>query len=85
MKFSRIASALAATAMMAAPVVAEAGTRASGSSVYAAEGYSASRASTSVKDDNDLKPAYWIIILLAGGAAAYGISRAFDNKSSGAN
>lgn len=85
MKFSRIASALAATAMLVAPVVAEAGTRASGSSVYAANGYSASRASTSVKDDNDLKPAFWIIILLSGGAAAYGISRAIDNKSSGAN
>jgi hypothetical protein len=80
MKVSRFASALAAAAMLAAPVVAEAGTRASGSSVY-----SASRASTSVKAENDLKPAYWIIILLSGGAAAYGISRALDNKSSGAN
>lgn len=85
MKISRFASALAAAAMLAAPVVAEAGTRASGSSVYATEGYAANRASTSVKADNDLKPAYWIIILLSGGAAAYGISRALDNKSSGAN
>jgi hypothetical protein len=85
MKVSRFASAVAAAAMLAAPVVAQAGTRASGSSVYATNGYSANRASTSVKDDNDLKPAYWVIILLAGGAAAYGISRAIDNKSSGAN
>lgn len=85
MAFSRIASALAASALVVAPVAAEAGTRASNSAVYATGSYSASRVSTSVKADNGLKPAYWIIILLSGGAAAYGISRALDNKSSGAN
>lgn len=85
MKFSRIAAALAASALMAAPVVAQAGTRAGSSSVYQTASYSASRASTGVKDDNGLKPAYWIIVLLSGGAAAYGISRAIDNKSNGAN
>lgn len=85
MRISRIASAFAAAALLAAPVIAEAGTRASGSPVYAAGSYSVNRASTSVKDDNSLKPAYWIIVLLSGGAAAYGISRALDNKSAGAN
>lgn len=85
MKFSKIASALAASALMAAPVVAQAGTRAESAKSYPSASYSASRASTSVKSENDLKPAIWVIVLLSGGAAAYGLSRAFDNGSNGAN
>lgn len=85
MKFSRIASALAASALLAAPIAAQAGTRAAASSVYPTTGYSASRSSTSVEDENSLKPAIWVIILLSGGAAAYGLSRALDSKSNGAN
>lgn len=84
MKIARIASALAASVLMAAPVAAEAGTRASSSATYPAASYSASRASTSVEAENDLKGAAWILILLAGGAAAYGLSRALETKSSGA-
>lgn len=87
MKISRIASAIAAASMMAAPVVAEAGTRASESSVYATNGYSANRASTKVRAENGLQPAFWVIILLSGGAAAYGLSRAAQStgKSRGVN
>ncbi len=85
MKFFKIASALAASALMAAPVVAQAGTRAEAAKSYPAGSYSASRASTSVKSENDLRPAIWVIVLLSGGAAAYGLSRAFDNGSNGAN
>lgn len=85
MKIARIASALAATALMAAPVVAEAGTRASSSSVYPATSYSASRATTAVDAENNLAPFVWIIVILAVGAAAYGISRAVDNGTNGAN
>lgn len=81
MKISRIASAIAAASMLAAPVVAEAGTRASQSATYATNGYSASRASAKVGAENDLKPAYWVIILLSGGAAAFGISRAIEGTS----
>lgn len=84
MKIARIASALAATALMAAPVMAEAGTRATSSQVYPAASYSANRAATSVEAENNLAPFLWILILIAGGAAAYGISRAVDNKSPGA-
>ncbi len=85
MKIARIASALAATALMAAPVVAEAGTRASNSSVYSAASYSANRATTSVSGENNLAPFLWILIIIAGGAAAFGIAQATDNKSAGAN
>lgn len=85
MKFSRIASALAASALLASPIAAQAGTRASGSAVYPAASYSASRASTKVDAENGLKPAIWVIVLLSGGAAAYGLSRAVDGKSNGAN
>lgn len=83
MKIARFASALAATALMAAPVIAEAGTRATSSQVYPAASYSASRASTSVDAENNLMPFLWFVILLSGGAAAYGLSRAIDNKSPG--
>lgn len=85
MKIARIVSALAASALMVAPVVAEAGTRASSSSVYPAASYSASRATTSVDADNNLMPFLWIIVIVAVGAAAYGISRAVDNGTNGAN
>ena len=85
MKFSHIASALAASALLVAPIAAQAGTRASGSAVYPATSYSASRASAKVDDENGLKPAIWVIVLLSGGAAAYGLSRAFAGKSNGSN
>lgn len=85
MKIARIASALAATALMAAPVVAEAGTRASSSSVYPAASYSASRATTSVNADNNLLPFLWIIIIVSVGTIAYGVSKAVDNGTNGAN
>ncbi|HQS95369.1 MAG: hypothetical protein B7X90_09200 [Novosphingobium sp. 17-62-19] len=84
MKIARIASALAATALMAAPVVAEAGTRASSSSVYPAASYTASRATTSVDADNNLLPFLWIFVVIAVGAAAYGVSQAVDNGTNGA-
>ncbi len=85
MKFSRIASALAASSLLIAPIAAQAGTRAGSSSLYPTTGYSASRASAKVEDENGLKPAIWVIILLSGGAAAYGLSRALEAKSNGAN
>lgn len=85
MKIARIASAIAATALMAAPVVAEAGTRATSSSVYPTASYSASRAATSVDAENNLLPFIWVLVIIAGGAAAFGIARAVDNKSPGAN
>ncbi|WP_298289310.1 hypothetical protein [Novosphingobium sp.] len=84
MKIARIASALAATALMAAPVVAEAGTRATSSQVYPAASYSANRAATSVEAENNLAGYIWVVILLAGGAAAYGFWQAIDDKSPGA-
>lgn len=87
MKFSRIASALAAGSLLVAPIAAQAGTRAVSSSVYPTTGYSPSRSSTKVDDENGLKPAMWVIVLLSGGAAAYGLSRALaaKSKSNGAN
>lgn len=85
MKFSRIGSALAVASLVLAPVAAQAGTRAASSSVYPAASYSASRQSAKVEDENSLKPAIWVIVLLSGGAAAYGLSRAFDNGSNGSN
>ena len=85
MKFTRIASALAASALLAAPIAAQAGTRANSAAVYPSASYSANRASTNVEDENSLKPAIWVIVLLSGGAAAYGLSRALDAKSNGAN
>ena len=85
MKIARIASALAATALMAAPVVAEAGTRASSSSVYPAASYSASRATTSVGSENNLLPFIWIFVVIAVGAAAYGVSQAVDTGTNGSN
>lgn len=84
MKIARIASALAATALMAAPVVAEAGTRATNSQVYPTTSYSASRATTAVAAENDFAPLLWFVILIAVGATAYGISQAVENKSPGA-
>ncbi|MDT0509379.1 hypothetical protein [Novosphingobium sp. MMS21-SN21R] len=85
MKFTRVATALVATAMLTAPIAAQAGTRANSAAVYPSATYSANRASAKVDDENGLKPAIWVIVLLSGGAAAYGLSRAFDNKSNGAN
>ncbi|MBA4353438.1 MAG: hypothetical protein C0409_01980 [Novosphingobium sp.] len=71
--------------MMTAPIAAQAGTRANSAAVYPSASYSANRASKSVSDDNSLKPAIWVIVLLSGGAAAYGLSRALESKSPGAN
>lgn len=85
MKFSRIASALAAASLLVAPIAAQAGTRASASTVYPTESYSASRVSSSVGDENSLTPLSWILILLGFGAGAFGIAKAIDSKSSGAN
>lgn len=84
MKIARIASALAATVLMAAPVMAEAGTRATNSQVYPPASYSANRAATSVDAENDLKGYVWVVVLLAGGAAAYGFWKAVENKTPGA-
>ncbi len=85
MKFSRIASALAAGSLLVAPIAAQAGTRAQSSAVYPTTGYAASRSSATVEDENDLKPVQLLLLLLALGAAGYGISRAIDGKSNGAN
>lgn len=85
MKFSNIAAALAASSLLMAPIAAQAGTRASGSAVYPAATYSANRASAAVAEENELAPSALIIILLAGGAAAFGIAKAIDSKSNGAD
>jgi len=85
MKFSKIASALAASSLLVAPIAAQAGTRASSSAVYPAASYSANRASAQVEDDNGLVGTAWIIAILAGGAIAFAIAKAVDSKSPGAN
>lgn len=85
MKFSKIASALAASSLLVAPIAAQAGTRASSSAVYPAATYSANRASAQVEDENSLVGAGWIIAILAGGVVAFAVAKAVDSKSSGAN
>ncbi|MCY1670644.1 hypothetical protein OVA07_06410 [Novosphingobium sp. SL115] len=85
MKFSRIASALVAASLAAAPIAAEAATRATDSQVYSTSGYSANRASEAVDADHDLFAFIWVIIIIAGGVITYTITQVVDNGSNGAN
>ncbi|MFM2372914.1 MAG: hypothetical protein RIS85_2636 [Pseudomonadota bacterium] len=85
MKFSRVASALAAASLAVAPIAAEAATRATDSSIYSTTGYSANRASESVDAEHNLAGYVWVILLLAGGVVTYTLVKVIDNKSNGAN
>lgn len=64
MSFSKIVSALAASALLAAPIAAQAGTRASGSSIYPAAMYSANRASAKVGSENSLAPLLLLAVIV---------------------
>ncbi|KPF93961.1 hypothetical protein IP81_00295 [Novosphingobium sp. AAP83] len=69
MSFSKIASALAASALLVTPIAAQAGTRASGSSIYPAAVYSANRASAKVAADNSLAPLLLLAVIVGSVAA----------------
>lgn len=80
-------ASLSAAALVFAPVAASAGTSAAasvpslGSSIA-----SGARASSAVAKKSELKAGLALAVILAGGAAAYGLAKALDNKKSrGAN
>jgi len=86
MKFSRVMTAVAAVAMVATPVVAQAGTRASSGAGYAVTGYEGSRAVAPVSNQQELKRKGTLLaLLLASGAAIAGLAIAIGNQSNGAN
>lgn len=64
MSFSKIVSALAASALLATPIAAQAGTRASASSIYPAAMYSANRASAKVGKENSLAPLLLLAVIV---------------------
>lgn len=71
MSFSKIASALVASAVMLTPIAAQAGTRASGSSVYETASYFGNRASAKVKNENSLAPLLLLVAVVVGGVTTY--------------
>lgn len=71
MRFSKIASALVASALLATPIAAQAGTRASGSTIYPAATYSANRASAKVANENSLAPLLLLAVVVAAGVSTY--------------
>lgn len=82
MKLKNLVSTAAAAGLLLAPLAAQAGT--SAASVPGAVG---SRASASVKKSDSLNPGLTIAVVVAAGAATYGLAKAVDNnsKSRGAN
>lgn len=82
MKFRNAFVSLAAAGLVIAPVAAQAGTSAA-ASVPSVAG----RVSTDVSKDQKIAPGLLVAILVAAGAATYGLVEAFDsgNKSNGAN
>lgn len=87
MKLKNILAAAAASGLIFAPLAAQAGTAASASMPKSSVSDVASRRSSSVSEDQRMAPGLLIAVVLAAGAAAYGLSKALDNnnKSHGAN
>jgi hypothetical protein len=86
MKLKNALLSMTATAMLAAPVAAQAGTTASASTGKIASLSSiGERKSTSVKAKQNVDSSIVILGLLGAGAGAYGIYKAVDNgdKSNG--
>lgn len=86
MKLRNLIPAIAAAGLVVAPVAVQAGTVASAAMPKMSTKGVAARKSTVVARDESLKPGLLIALILAGGAAAYGLSKAVDNnKSNGGN
>lgn len=71
MSLAKIASAVVASALLATPIAAQAGTRASGSMIYPAATYSANRASAKVGKENALAPLLLLAVVVAAGVSTY--------------
>lgn len=83
MKLKNALFALTAAGMVAAPVAAQAGTAASASTVKIASlSGAADRKATTVQAKQKLEAGSLVLVLLAAGAAGFGVAKAVDDNES---